>query len=100
VPFSCQTGVFIKIVNRTQAKAIPPSLPAMLSRIVDHVAPLAERSKVHCGIVAWVMVKVRASKHDIGNPNRSEGNAAFNLNPFAMIRTPATYLRIPPASVT
>ncbi len=60
-----QPRFFIQVAQRAQTERVPSALPAMLGRIVEHVATLAQRSEVGWHIVPRIMIEMRAGKDDI-----------------------------------
>ncbi|MFK3891289.1 hypothetical protein [Sphingomonas sp. NPDC079357] len=65
-----QSGILEEIADGSLPEPVPPTLPAMLRRVVEEVATLTERSEVGARIVAGIMVEMRTSEHDLGCPNR------------------------------
>ena len=92
-------GILVQIPQRPHSKYIPPSLPAMLGRIVDHVATLAKRTQVSWSTVARIMIEVRARQDDIGHPDARKREAALHRDPLALVRSPARRIGVPPAPV-
>lgn len=88
-----------QIPQRPHSKHIPPALPAMLGRIMDHVAALAKRAEVSGRAVARIMIEVRARQDDIGHPNAREHEASLHRDTLALVRSPARRIGVPPASV-
>lgn len=100
VALPCDPGILIQVAQRAQPERVPPTLPAMLRGIVDHVAPLTERLEIGGCAVAWIVIEMRAGQDDVSHPYAGEREAALHGNPLAMSRTPASRLRIPPSAVT
>lgn len=48
---------------------VQPALATMFVCVMDHVAPLAERREIVPTVVRWVVVQMRAGKHDLGSKN-------------------------------
>jgi len=71
----------------------------MLGSVVDHVTPLAESPQISGSAVARVVIEVSASQHNIGHPHAGKGEASFDSNPLAAVRTPASRLCVPPTAV-
>ena len=99
MPLTGDTRVFEEVAQRPQPKRIPPALPAMLGRIVDHVAALAKRPQVGWIAVARIVIEVRARQHDICHPYAREREAAFHRDALALVRSPAPSIGVPPASI-
>jgi len=99
MPLAGDAGILVQIPQRSQPEGIPPALPAMLGRIVDHVAALAERLQVRRRAVARVMIEVRASQDDVGHPDPRQCEAALHRNPLALVRSPAQRISVPPSSI-
>jgi len=99
VPLASDARILVQVTQRSQPKGIPPALPAMLGRVVDHVAALAERFQVRWRTVARVMIEMRAGQDDVGHPNLRQCEAALHRNPFALVRSPARRIGVPPASI-
>ena len=59
-------GIFVKVAQRAQAERVPPALPAMLGRVVEHVAALTQGGEVSRHVVPRVVIEMRASEHDVG----------------------------------
>jgi len=71
----------------------------MLGRVVEHVAALAEGGEVVGGVVAGVVVEVRAGEDDVGGAHRSQREAAPDPGDPTAVRSPDLRPRIPPAPV-
>ncbi len=99
MPLAGDAGILVQIPQRSQPKGIPPALPAMLGRVVDHVAALAERFQVRRRAVPRVMIEMRAGLHDVGHPDPSQCEAALHRDPLALVRSPARRVSVPPASI-
>ena len=52
-----------QIAQRAPAKGVHPAPAPVFGRVMDHVAPLAERSEVARPVVARIVVEVRAGEH-------------------------------------
>jgi hypothetical protein len=61
-------------------KDIPPALPPMFGRIVDHVAALTECLEVRRRAIARIMIEVRAGEDDIGHPDRRQHEPGLHRN--------------------
>ena len=96
---SGNAGIFVQVADRAQAKQVPPALPSMLRRVVNHMATLTKRSEIARQAVARIVVEMRAGQHDIGRPHRRKGEAALDRDPFATAGAPAGGIGIPPATV-
>ncbi len=75
--------ILIQVADRAQAKDVPPALPSMLGRIVDHMAALAERREIAGHAVARIVIEMRAGEHDIGRSHRLEDEVALQHDPLA-----------------
>ena len=91
--------ILVQVAQRPHTERIPPALPAVLGRIVDHVAALAERAEVRRRAVARIMIEVRARQDDIRHPHARKREAGLHRDALAMIRSPARRIGIPPASI-
>ena len=78
MPFAGDAGILVQIPQRPQPEGIPPALPAMLGRVMDHVAALAERFQVRRRTVARVMIEMRAGQHDVGHPDPRQCETALH----------------------
>ncbi|KAK0331449.1 hypothetical protein LTR94_028872, partial [Friedmanniomyces endolithicus] len=92
--------IVIEVAQRSEAKGIPPSLPAVFLSVVEDVAPLAERGEIGGAAVARVMIEVRAGENDIGRSHQVKGEAGGNLDLPAAPGAPGACLDVPPAAVT
>lgn len=99
MPLTGDAGILVQIPQRPQPEGIPPALPAMFGRIVDHVAALAERFEVRRRAVPRVMIEMRAGQHDVGHPDPRQCEAALHRDPLALVRSPARRISVPPASI-
>ncbi len=99
MPLTGDAGILVQIPQRAQPEGIPPALPTMLGRVVDHVAALAERFQVRLRTVARVMIEMRAGQNDVGHPDPCQCETGLHRNPLALVRSPARRLRVPPASI-
>jgi len=71
----------------------------MLGRVVEHVAPLAQRLQVGRSVVPWVVVEMGTCQDDEGHPHGGEDEAVLHRDALASIGTPALRFRIPPPPV-
>lgn len=90
--------MFVQVAQRPVAKAIPPALPAMFRRVVQHVAPLAQRREVRRRIITRIVIEMRAGQHDPRHPHLCQRNPQ-RRDPPAFRRSPASPLGVPPTSV-
>lgn len=72
----------------------------MLGSIVDHMAPLAERSQVARCIVGRIMVEVRAGDIDPRDTDNRREVDRPDPDPLSTAISPFPAIRVPPASVT
>lgn len=91
--------IFIQVADCAQAKDVPPALPSMLGRIVDHMATLAERREIAGHAVAWIVIEMRTSQHDISRSYRRQNEAALERDPLATAGAPTHGIGIPPATI-
>ncbi len=91
--------IFIQVADCAQAKDVPPALPSMLGRIVDHMATLAERREIAGHAVAWIVIEMRTSQHDISRSYRCQNEAALERDPLATAGAPTHGIGIPPATI-
>jgi hypothetical protein len=78
IPLAGDAGILVHVPQPPHPKGIPPVLPAMLSRIGDYVAALAERPQVSRSAVSRIMIKVRARQHDIAIRTLANAKLPFN----------------------
>lgn len=89
-----------QVAYRPPVEDMPPALPAMLGRIVEHVTSLTQRGQVRRRVVARIMVEMRAGEHDKGRPHARERDALAHPDPPTATAPPAPRLRVPPSPVT
>jgi hypothetical protein len=87
-----------EIANGAEAKHVPPALPAMFLRVVQHVATLTKRSEVGGIVVARVVVQMSAGQDNIGRPHRSKSEILHRYA-SAIFSAPASIASIPPPSI-
>lgn len=92
-------GILVQIAQGAQPEGVPPTLPAMFGRIMNHVAALAERAQVRRSAVARIMIEVRTRQDDIGHPDARKREAALHRDTLALVRSPARRIGVPPAPV-
>jgi hypothetical protein len=97
--FMRQARILIQVAQRAQAERVPPALPAMLGRIVEHVAALAQRGEIARHVVPRIMIEMRAGQHHIGRADAGEVDAIADRDPPPPRRPPAPGACIPPAPV-
>lgn len=71
----------------------------MLGSIVDHVAPLAERSQVARRVVGRIMIEVRAGDIDPRDPDDRREVDCSDLDPLSASISPLPAIHVPPPSV-
>jgi len=72
----------------------------MLRSIVEHVAALAQSGEIAGGIVAGIVVEMRAGEHDISGAHAGERHrAASHRDAAAVAVAPAGRGAVPPATV-
>ena len=88
-----------QIAQRASSVRVVPAAPAMLRRIVNHVASLAERGEVAEAVVAGIMVQVRArGVHPGGADDRREIAIRYADAPSPPV-PPMPVIGVPPATV-
>lgn len=101
---SRESRIFVQVAKRAQAKDVPPSLPAMLGRIVEHVAALAQCGEIARHVVPRIVIEMCTGQHHIGRTNGRHVEPSPplppNCNPSATVRTPIPGIGIPPSPVT
>lgn len=90
--------MLVQVAQRPVAEAIPPALPAMLGRVVQHVAPLAQRREVRGRVITRIVIEMRAGQHDPRHPHLRQRNPQ-RRDPATLGRSPASPLAIPPTPV-
>jgi len=94
-----EVRIFVQVTQCAQAKDIPPSLPAMFGRIVEHMAALAQCGEIARQVMARVMIEMRAGEHDIGRTDAEHIEPFANRDPSTTVRTPIAGIGIPPSPV-
>lgn len=56
-----------QVADRANPEGVEPPTPAMLGRVVDHVATLAERGGIPGAVIAGIIVQVCAGEEDAGD---------------------------------
>ena len=89
-----------EIAQRPPAMRVQPATTAMLGRIVDHVAALAQSCQLVEGAVAWIVVEVGAGQHHLG-PLAACQDILGRATYAPTLRTPPVEpLRIPPPAIS
>lgn len=89
-----------EIAQRPPAMRIQPATTAMLGRIVDHVAALAQGCQLIEGAVTGIVVEVRAGQHHLG-PLAANKNILGWTTYAPPLRTPPVEpIRIPPPAIS
>ena len=94
-----EVRIFVQVTQCAQAKDVPPSLPAVFSRIVEHMAALAQCGEIARQVVARIMVEMCAGEHDIGRTDAEHVQPFANRDPSTTVRTPIAGIGIPPSPV-
>ena len=94
-----EVRIFVQVTQCAQAKDIPPALPAVFGRIVEHMAALAQCGEIARQIMARVMIEMRAGEHDIGRTDAEHVEPFTNRDPSTTVRTPIAGIGIPPSPV-
>ena len=94
-----EVRIFVQVTQCAQAKYIPPSLPAVFGRIVEHMAALAQCGEIARQVMARVMIEMRAGEHDIGRTDAEHVEPFANRDPSTTVRTPIAGIGIPPSPV-
>ena len=94
-----QARILIQVAQRAKAKDVPPALPAMFGRVVEHVAALAQGGQIGGHVVARIMVEMRAGEHHIGRADAAQFEAIAHRDPSPARGSPAGCIAVPPASV-
>jgi hypothetical protein len=99
-----EARIFVQIAKRTQAKDVPPPLPAMFGCIVEHVAALAQCGEITRHVVARIVIEMRTGQHHIGRTDGGHVEPSpplpSNRDPSAAVRAPMPGVGIPPSPVT
>ena len=96
---SCELRIFVQVTQCAQAEDVPPSLPAVFGRIVEHMATLAQCGEIARHVVARIMIEMRAGEHDIGRTYAEHVQPFANRDPSTTVRTPRAGIGIPPSPV-
>ncbi len=88
-----------KIAQRTPAIGVVPPAPAMLGRVVDHVAALAERGEIARRIVGRVVIEVRAGDIHPREPDDRGDVCPDDTDAPSPPVAPLSAIGIPPATI-
>lgn len=97
-PFACQTRVFVEVAKGAAPEAVPPPLPTMFRRVVQHMASLAQGRQIGRRVVTWVMIQMRAGQYDIGRPYRCDIDM-MDCHAIASRGTPTLRIDVPPSAI-
>jgi len=88
-----------EVAQRPAAMCVQPTTTAMLGRIVDHVAALAQGCQLVEGAIAWIVVEVCAGQHHFGPPALGQDVFRWTSHSSPSGAAPVEPLRIPPPPV-
>ena len=89
-----------KIAQRSPTMRVQPATTAMLGRIVDHVAALAQGGQLVEGAVAWIVMEVGAGQHHFGPLAPCEDILGRASHAPPLRTPPVKPLCIPPPSIS
>ncbi|KAJ8137351.1 hypothetical protein OY671_009436, partial [Metschnikowia pulcherrima] len=88
-----------EITQRASAIGVEPSPAPVFRRVMDHVAPLAQRGEVAGRVVGRIMVQVRARDKDPRDADdRRHTRARRSRTPSASV-APSAAISVPPAAI-
>ena len=98
-PCKCSIELGQHVSQRPASIGVEPPPSPMLSCIVDHMAPLTERSEVAGGVVGWIVVEVGARGVDPRHADNRCHAKARCTNPPTTPIAPLSATGVPPASI-
>ncbi len=88
-----------QIAQRAPPIGVQPAPAPMLGRVMNHMAPLAERGQVARRIIGRIMVQMRARDIDPRDANDRRDPSAGRAHPASASITPLSAIGVPPAAI-